>query len=414
MEKPEESCMSGAALRFPVSRRAALGGLAGLGAMTLFGCGGGGSSDEASSSSSSGSSSSSSSSSSPWVWASAGTSTTATVPTLADFVEVIGSGTVAYAFHASATSSTTDPLTGVTSDTSSSATLVSYFMGKYLVTNANWMAFCNAMGSSYYPSTSRTAGQYWYGGTYPSGKETHPVFFVSYTAAQAYCAWLSTQISGHDFYVPTEGEWEYAALGSNTGYSFPWGAAAGISYSSTTGSLSTVFNSNAVCAQYVLNSSGLSTLTYDDDSVVTTLSDGTTALTKDTAPLTSVLSMNSSGGVTGWQYDSDTNKTWADFANSDQFHDLVYLYGGYTTGVGTYESGKSWCGCYDMAGNAFEWTSTLNTATNGLEAGSQVNCVKGGSWYATSASGKSSGRGEGRSASGAYHSVGFRVAARAK
>jgi len=382
--------------------------------MTLFGCGGGGSSDDASSSSSSGSSSTSSSSSSPWVWASAGTSTTATVPTLADFVEVIGSGTVAYAFHSSATSSTTDPLTGVTSDTSSTATLVPYFMGKYLVTNANWMAFCNAMGSSYYPSPARTAGQYWYGGAYPSGKETHPVLFVSCTAAQAYCAWLSTQISGYDFYVPTEGEWEYAALGSNTSYSFPWGAAAGIAYDSTTGALSTAFNSNAVCTQYVLNSSGLSTLTYDDESVVTTLIDGTTPLSNDSAPLTSVLSMNSSGGVTGWQYDSDTNKTWADFANSDQFHDLVYLYGGYTTAVGSYESGKSWCGCYDMAGNAFEWTATLNTATNGLETGSQVNCVKGGSWYATSASGKSSGRGEGRSASGAYHSVGFRVAARAK
>jgi formylglycine-generating enzyme required for sulfatase activity len=118
--------------------------------------------------------------------------------------------------------------------------------------------------------------------------------------------------------------------------------------------------------------------------------------------------------VTGWQYDSSTNYTWADFAGSDQFGYLVDLYGGYSTAVGAYADGISWCGCYDMAGNAFEWTSTINTATNGAEAGTSVNVVKGGSWYATSSSGKSTGRGEGRSGTGSYHSVGFRVAARAK
>jgi formylglycine-generating enzyme required for sulfatase activity len=396
-------------------RRSLLGAFAGLGAGTLFGCGGSGAATDASSSSdSSASTTTTIDSNSPWVWASTGTSTVATVPMAADWVQVIASGTLSYSFHASATSSTTDPVTGVTTDTSSSATLVPYYLGKYLVTNANWKAFCNAMGSGYYPSTSKTAGQYWYDGAYPAGKENHPVLFVSYTAALAYCAWLETQISGYDFYVPTEGEWEYAALGNNTGYSYPWGSAAGISYTASTGAFATVFNCNAQCTEYVLTSSGLTVLTYYDDSVVATLSDGITALTNDTAPLGSVLSMSSSGAVTGWQYDSDTNKTWADFANSDQFDELVDLYGGYTTAVGAYEGGKSWCGCHDMAGNAYEWTATLNTATNGAEAGTQVNCIKGGSWYATSASGQSSGRGEGRAASGAYHSVGFRVAARAR
>lgn len=399
-------------------RRAVLGAFAGLGLGSLFGCGGGSDSSSdaagASGTSTSTSTQAASTSTDPWIWATTGTSTTASVPTIADFVPVLVSGPVTYAFHESATSSTTDPVTGVTSDTSISATLVPYFMGKYLVTNANWMAFCNALGSSYYPSTAKVAGQYWHGGSYPAGKENHPVFFVSYEAAADYCAWLGTQVSGYEFYVPTEGEWEYAALGSNTSYSYPWGAAAAVSYNTTTGTLSTSFSCDAVCAQYLLNSSGLATLTYANDSVVTALAGGVTTLTDDSAALASVLSISGSGAVTGWQYDGNTNKTWADFASSDQFRELVNLYGGYSSAVGAYEEGKSWCSCHDMAGNAFEWTSTLNVATNGAEADTQVNCVKGGSWYATAASGKSSGRGEGRSASGAYHSVGFRVAARAK
>lgn len=349
-----------------------------------------------------------------WPWQDSGLSSTATVPTTADFVQVIASGSVTYNFHVSATSSTTDPVTGAVSDTSSSATLAPYYMGKFLVTNANWKAFCDAQGSAYYPSTAKTAGQYWNGGTYPAGKENHPVFFVSLTQAQAYCAWLETRIAGYKFYVPTEGEWEYAALGGNTSYSYPWGSNANISYASASGVLSTMFNSNAVCSQYVLNNAAFATLTYYNDTVVTTLSDGSTPLSNDTAPLSKVLSMSSSGGVTGWQYDSTSNATWADFANSDQFRTLVNVYGGYSSAVGAYEGGKSWCGCHDLAGNAYEWTSTLNVAANGAEAGSSVNVVKGGSWYATSNSGKSSGRGEGRSASGAYHSVGFRVAARVK
>jgi len=394
-----------------LDRRTLLGAFTGLGIGTMLGCGGG---SDAASSSSDTTSTATAASSDPWIWASTGTSTTATVPTLADFVQVIASGTLNYAFHNSIVSATADPITGVVSDTSSNATLAPYFMGRFLVTNANWKAFCNALGSSYYPSTAKVAGQYWNGGSYPAGKENHPVFFVSYEAAADYCAWLATQIAGYEFYVPTEGEWEYAALGGNTGYSYPWGSATGVSYNATTGALSTSFNCNALCTQYLLNSSGLTTLTYANDSIVTALAGGTLALSNDSAVLNSVVSMSSSGAVTGWQYDSDANKTWADFANSDQFRELVNAYGGYSTAVGSFDGGKSWCGCHDMAGNAFEWTSTLNTATNGAEAGTQVNCVKGGSWYATASSGKSSSRGEGRSANGAYHSVGVRVAARAK
>lgn len=409
-----------------ISRRQALRWLgvstAALGSSLVAGCGGGSASSSSSASSSDSSSTSTSTSTttpttssgtSIWPWAGKGVSTTATVPAIGDFVRVIASGSVTYAFHVATTSSTTDPVTGAVSDTSSAATLQPYYLSKFLVTNANWKAFCNSQGSSYYPSTAQTAGQYWSGGAYPAGKENHPVFFVSLVQAQAYCAWLETQIGGYEFYVPTEGEWEYAALGGNTSYSYPWGANAGISYSASARTLSTAFNSNAVCTAFVLGS-GLTTLTYYNDTVVTTLSDGSTALNNDTAALSAVLSLSSSGGVSGWQYDSDSNKSYADFANSDQFREVVNIYGGYSSAVDAYPDGRSWCGCYDMAGNAYEWTSTLNVASNGAEAGASVYVVKGGSWYATSNSGKSTGRGEGRGGSGAYHSVGFRVAARAK
>jgi formylglycine-generating enzyme required for sulfatase activity len=385
------------------------------GGLVLAGCGGGGSAASggsgASTGSGSGSGATTAATTPTWPWTTA-TSTLARLPSLADFMTVVpAGGRVTYGFRVTTTSTTVDPITGAQADTSATAVLQPYLMSRYLVTNAQWKAFCDAQGSRYWPSTAGTAGRYWAGGAYPAGKEDHPVFFVSLTAAQAYCAWLETQLPGYRFYVPTEGEWEYAALGTQASYVYPWGASAGISYAS--GVLTSPFNCNAVCTAYVLSAaSGLNTLTYYNDSTVTTLSDGITPLTADTAALARVLSLSSSGAVTGWQYDSDTNKTWADFANSDAYVDLVQVLGGFSSAVGAYPAGVSWCGCHDMAGNAYEWTTTQNLASNGAESGTLVQVVKGGSWYSTSMSGRSTGRGEGRAPSGAFHSVGFRVAAR--
>jgi len=76
-----------------------------------------------------------------------------------------------------------------------------------------------------------------------------------------------------------------------------------------------------------------------------------------------------------------------DQANYDGDPDPFNFCVGDTSEVGSYESGKSHYGLYDMAGNVFEWTSSLNKpypydATDGREdlAGNGSRVIRGGAW----------------------------------
>lgn len=49
-----------------------------------------------------------------------------------------------------------------------------------------------------------------------AGRKTHPMNCVTWRQAAKYCSWIGKRL-------PTEAEWEFAALGGPEGRSYPWG-----------------------------------------------------------------------------------------------------------------------------------------------------------------------------------------------
>ncbi|MBE7413701.1 MAG: SUMF1/EgtB/PvdO family nonheme iron enzyme [Deltaproteobacteria bacterium] len=85
--------------------------------------------------------------------------------------------------------------------------LESFYIDRYEVTNKRFKRFVDATG--------RPHPEHWKGGRIPDGREDHPVVYVSWADADAFCKWEAKRL-------PTEQEWEKAARGTD-GRTFPWG-----------------------------------------------------------------------------------------------------------------------------------------------------------------------------------------------
>lgn len=276
------------------------------------------------------------------------------------------------------------------------AELDGYCIGKFSVTNAEYKAFLDATGSRSLPS-------YWADGTYPKGKANHPVAYVSLTKAREYAAWVSKE-TGWKLTIPTSNQWEKAARGPN-GYLYPWGNSPDVRFAD--GVLTTKYNFNAVTAADCLKNEPKKEVTYNNKKSSKYFGTKTTVdriAGYDNEGKPTYLSVGENGSVRGWV----SHGTYTGFIYTDLFS-LINAAGGNTTPVGSYEAGKSGYGCYDMAGNIWNWCDSTIVATNGAEKGKTVNEIRGGSWYATGNSCRSVSIGEGRAASEAYNTVGFRI-----
>ncbi len=118
-----------------------------------------------------------------------------------------------------------------------SLTLGDYYIGKYKVTNTQFLAFVQATGHKT-TAEKEGSGFVWTGTEWkdtkgadwrhPRGPDTnidqkaqHPVVQVSWHDAMAFCDWLS-KVSGRKVTLPSEPEWEKAARGTD-GRIYPWG-----------------------------------------------------------------------------------------------------------------------------------------------------------------------------------------------
>ena len=86
-------------------------------------------------------------------------------------------------------------------------------IGRYPVTNYEYQAFVRETGAP--PPLN------WEGSQYPEGQGDHPVVYVSWHEAVAYCQWLSEK-TDKVYRLPTEAEWEKAARGTDQ-RKWPWG-----------------------------------------------------------------------------------------------------------------------------------------------------------------------------------------------
>ncbi len=100
-----------------------------------------------------------------------------------------------------------DPKAKAEEQPQQSVFLPRFHMARTPVTNAQYKLFVDA--------THHRLPEHWINGAIPPGKEDHPVVYVSWYDALAFCEWAGVRL-------PEEPEWEKAARGED-GRLYPWG-----------------------------------------------------------------------------------------------------------------------------------------------------------------------------------------------
>ena len=87
-------------------------------------------------------------------------------------------------------------------------TLDSYYIAEFEVTQSQWEI---VMGTTIYQQNEKSD----YKGLYGVG-DNYPMYHVNYEEAEEFCRKLS-RLTGKNYVLPTEAQWEFAALGGNKG-----------------------------------------------------------------------------------------------------------------------------------------------------------------------------------------------------